>query len=291
MKVTTTSIKRKVRKALDEGGASLLLRRALILAWTQGVDPLRAKMTMSPPEIRDALIVARSRVLGAPVVHMIGDSHTVMLTGVWPFVVHYIAPLTAYNLASPTSSTQSRIRLLEALRSADPRRDIILLTAGGTDCRLHINDHHLRSSGERSLEELAHETVVRYGAAIDLVRERGFRVATVSVVGAAHADVYGYDHSGTIGVRGRIAQLFNAELEAWCRAHGVDYVDLFSHVADEHGILRDSVASDGLHLGRQALPWYGPWLRKRVYARWTAPAPHPRLLSAQGISDWLSSRA
>jgi lysophospholipase L1-like esterase len=291
VKATTTHIKRKVLKALDEGGPSLVLRRAVILARTQGVDPLRARVTMSPAEIRDALIVARSRLVGAPVVHAIGDSHTVMLTGVWPFVVHYIAPLTAYNLASPTSSTQSRTRLLEALRSADPRRDIILLTTGGTDCRLHINDQHVRSSGRRSLEELAHETVVRYGTAIDLVRARGFRVAVHSVVGAAHAEEYRYDHSGAIGVRGRIAQLFNAELEAWCRAHGVDYVDLFSHVADEHGILLRPMASDGLHLGRQALPWYGPWLRERVYGRWTAPAPHPRFLSAQGISDWLSSRA
>ncbi len=289
---TLTHIQRKVRKALDEGGSPLVLRRAFVLAWTQGVDPLRAKVTMNPAEIRDALIVARSRLVGAPVVHAIGDSHTVMLTGVWPFIVHNIAPLTAYNLASPTSSTQSRTRLLEALRSADPRRDIILLTAGGTDCRLHINDQHLRSSGRRSLEELAHETVVRYGTAIDLVRERGFRVAAQSVVGAAHTEEYGwFDHSGDIGVRGHIAQLFNKELEAWCHEHGVDYVDLFSHVADEQGILRRPMASDGLHLGRQALPWYGPWLRERVCARWAAPAPHPRLLSAQGISDWLSSRA
>ena len=168
---------------------------------------------MSPAEIRDALIVARSRVVGAPVVHAIGDSHTVMLTGVWPFVAHYIAPVTAYNLASLTSSTQSRTRLLEALRHADPRRDIVLLIAGGTDCRLHIHDQHVRSSGRRSLEELAHETVVRYGRAIDLVRARGFRVAAHSLVGAAHAEEHGYDHSGDIRVRGRITQLFSAELQ------------------------------------------------------------------------------
>lgn len=288
---TLTHIKRKVRKALEEGGPSLVLRRAVILARTQGVGPLRARVPADPAEIRDALIVARSRLLGAPVVHAIGDSHTVMLAGVWPFIVHNIAPLTAYNLASPTSSTQSRTRLLEALRSADPHRDIILLAAGGTDCRLHINDQHLRSSGQRSLEDLAHETVVRYGRAIDLVKARGFRVAVHSMVGAAHTDVYRCDHSGTIGVRGRIAQLVTAELEVWCRTHGVDYVDLFTHVADERGILRRSLASDGLHLGRQALPWYGPWLRARVYAHWTPPASHPRPLSAQGISDWLASQA
>ncbi len=288
---TITHVKRKVRKALDEGGPPLLLRRVVVLAWTKGVHPIREKVAMSPPEIRDALIVARSRVVGAPVVHAIGDSHTVMLTGVWPFIVHDIGPLTAYNLASPTSSTLSRTRLLEALRHADPRRDIVLLIAGGTDCRLHVHDQHVRSSGRRSLEELTRETMVRYGRAIDLVRGRGYRVAAHSVVGAAHAEEHGYDHSGDIRVRGRIAQLFNAELEAWCREHAVDYVDLFSHVADERGILQRSMASDGLHLGRQALPWYGSWLRGRVYARWTAPDPHPQPLSAQGISDWLTSRA
>lgn len=276
-------IKRKVRKALDEGGPSLVLRRAFVLAWTRATSPIRATdlriRSVTAPHataVREALIVARSRRRGVPVVHAIGDSQSGVLVGVWPFVVHNIAPMTAYNLASPTSSTRSRRRLLGALRQADPHRDIVLLIAGGTDCRLHIYDHHLRSSGERPLEELARDTVVRYGEAIDMMKDRGFRVAVQSVVGAAHTDGHDFAHCGDIVTRGRIARVFNAELERWCRERSVDYVDLFSQVADDRGVLHPWMASDGLHLGRQALNVYGPWLRQAVYSEWAAPDPSPR---------------
>jgi len=250
-------IKHKVRRALAKGGPRLVARGAV--QWW---------VTL----IRDALIVARSRLLGVPVVHAIGDSHAYALAGVWPFFAHHLGPVTAYNLASRSSTTQSRTRLLHALRLANARRDIVLLIAGEVDCRLHIYDQHIRSSGELSLEEAAQRTVVRYGQAIQMVKDRGYRVAVQSVVGGAHqGNVYGYPHYAEIGVRGRIVRLFNAELEAWCREHDVDYVDVFSHVTDDRGVLCPSMTSDSVHLNRDALTWYGPWLREAVYAGWVAP--------------------
>lgn len=223
-------------------------------------------------KVRDAFFVVRSRLLSVPVVHAIGDSQTGVLVGVWPFVVHHIGPVTAYNLGSSTSSSQSCTRLLDAIDLADPHRDIVLLIAGGVDCRIHIYDQHMRSSGELTLQELARRTVVHYGEAIEMVKVRGFQVAVQSAAGAVHQNnFYGYAHYADIITRGHIAKLFNAELEIWCRKHDVYYVDLFSYITDDRGVLNKSVVSDGVHLNRKILHLYGPWIRKVVYSRWVAP--------------------
>lgn len=101
-------------------------------------------------------------------------------------------------------------------------------------------------------------------------------VAVQSAVGGVYEkNIYGYAHCADIVVRGHIAQLFNSELEAWCRKNDFDYVDLFSHVTDDRGVLYRSMASDGVHLDRHAaLPWYGAWLRAAVHARWVVPRPY-----------------
>ena len=270
-----TDIERAVRKALAECSLSLVARCAVTWVWARAAAPILRVAEHNKPRARDNLVIARSRLLRVPVVHAIGDSHANVLSGVWPFVVHHIGPVTAYNLASPSSTTQGRARLLDALRLADPHKDIVLLIAGEIDCRIHIYDRHVRSSHALSLEELARRTVMRYCVTIQMLRARGYRVAVQSAVGGVHeANIYGYPHFGDVVVRGHIAQLFNSDLEAWCRENEVDYVDLFSHVTDDRGVLNRSMASDGVHLNRQAaLPLYGPWLREAVHARWVAPRP------------------
>ena len=298
---------RKAKRAMAEGGPPLLVDRAIALVRTEVTrvasphasrvrrsrrivaadiaprltrhicDTSRAAFTdivgRLRPRARDRLIVTRSRLLHVPVVHAIGDSQTGVLHGTWPFVVHHIGPVTAYNLASPHSSTNSRAALCAALRRVDRSRDIVLLVAGGVDCRIHIHNQHMRSHCSLSLEELVRRTIERYGEAIELVRTRGYRVSVQSVAGGVYQDnIYGYEHYADIVERGRIAQLFNRELRSWCSLNGVGYVDLFSQVADERGVVLTSMVSDGVHLNRTALPCYSEWLRANVFSRWAPPA-------------------
>lgn len=248
----------RVQSALRQGGVHLLTVRIV----RRAVCAVERFITTARIGLERWAFVVASRIRGIPSVRVIGDSHTQLLKGVFPFVVEHIGPATAHNLISPSSSTKSWENLERALRKADPSRDVVLLVFGEIDCRIHVFLQHVRSRRERTTETIVRDTIDRYGQAIERIESLGYRVTVQSVVGAAHQDnIYDYPHYADLRTRGRIASEFNSVLKQWCLEHGIDYLDVFSAVADNDGILLASMTTDGTHLDERALPLYRDWFQ------------------------------
>lgn len=207
--------------------------------------------------IREWSVISTCRLLRRPVIYVVGDSHTQLLHGVWPFIVRHIGPATAFNLMSPFSSTDSWAKVEHALSPVNAKRDIALLVFGEIDCRIHAYRQYVRSAGSRTMEEIVTTTIERYGEAIRRLRKKGYSIVVQNVVGAAHQDnIYGYSEYADIVTRGHIARLFNRQLAAWCAINGISCLDVHSKVTDKDGVLVQSMTMDGTHLDQRALPVY-----------------------------------
>ena len=186
-------------------------------------------------------------------VHAVGDSHTLHMGGL--FHVFHIQDAqgqgaTAHNLIEERSSTDSKRKLAAYLDTLDPERDIILMSFGEVDCRLHIRD----DAGVKA-------TVERYTQAIENVRARGFRVIVHGVIGAVPQDnTWRQADYPDAATRGHIVLAFNAALSTWCEENGVGFLDL--GVADGDGVLPDDFTDDTVHLNHRAFPLYQDWAAK-----------------------------
>lgn len=186
-------------------------------------------------------------------VHAVGDSHVLHMGGLF-HVFHIQDALgqgaTAHNLIEERSTTDSKRKLHAYLDTLDPARDILLMSFGEVDCRLHIRDN-----------EGVAATVERYTQAIKGVRGRGFRVIVHGVIGAVPQDntwrQADYPDSVT---RGRIVRSFNAALCQWCEENGVEFLNLGLY--NEDGVLFDDFTDDTVHLNHRAFPLYQDWAAK-----------------------------
>lgn len=181
-----------------------------------------------------------------PSVHAIGDSHVLHMGGL--FRVHHICDekgqgATAHNLLAECSTTNSKQKVAAILADLDPSSDILLLSFGEVDCRLHLRDEGMVAS-----------TVARYTAAIEAIVARGFRVIVHAVIGAVPQDAPGRLSQLS---RGTHVLSFNSRLRVWCDSHGVGFLDLPTHDAD--GLLYADLCDDGVHLNDKALPLYEEW--------------------------------
>ena len=100
---TKRSTPDKLADAWQQGG----IARVLIVGWRWITDPLRRWLHDTYISRHNTLIVARARLAGRPVVHTIGDSHSIPLGGVYPFRVTWLGGATAHNLDKSGSTTGS----------------------------------------------------------------------------------------------------------------------------------------------------------------------------------------
>ncbi|NTU70242.1 MAG: hypothetical protein HGB10_00220 [Coriobacteriia bacterium] len=215
------------------------------------------------------LAVARAR--GSAAIHVIGDSHVQLLGGVRPFVVTHIGPATAYNLREPHSSTGSHGRLRRALRSVNRRTDVVILSFGEIDCRIHVYRAHMKSGGVSSMESIIETTVARYAEVVQALAVEGYRIVVHTVPGAARQDnYYGYDYYADAVTRAWIADRFNEQLRGMAARVGVELLDLYG-VTSTDGVIREDMTTDGTHLDARSLPLYAAW----VESVQSAPRPSP----------------
>jgi len=254
------SISEKVRRALRQGG----WKRVVTMAWTKLLSPLER----TEPGYWNPFIVAAARVARRPVVHAVGDSHSKVLIGVYPFRVTWMGAPTAYNLGKEGSSTRSREQLTEALTHVKKPKDVVLLVLGEVDSRIHIYNQYMRSGGTQPFEELIAKTIESYGAVLTSLRDDGYRVVVHSVPATPYQDnIYDMEHYADDETRARIVAEFNRQLQAWCAEHSIEYLDMYSLVSDERGFIRRELTTDGTHLDRSALPIYRDWVRRTVSPR------------------------
>ena len=255
------SLSEKVRAALRAGGPG----RVVSMACDRALHPFRLWRDHTWLARRNRAIVRKSRLSGQPVVHVVGDSHTEVFHGVWPFRAVWIGPATAYNLDKEHSTTRSREKLAAALARVDKKRDVVLLVFGEIDSRIHIFNQYVKRGRTESMEELIDATIERYGAVVLRLKAEGYRVVVHSVPATPYQDnIYEVANYADEETRSAIVREFNARLSAWCSANAVEYLDMYSVVSDERGFIRKDMTTDGTHLNQAAMPLYQEWLRTKV---------------------------
>ena len=200
--------------------------------------------------IESSAIIAR--ILHRRLIHVIGDSHTLVFVGSPFFAVHYIGPATAFNLNRSGSTSRARERLFEILNRIDKERDAVMPVFGEIDCRIHIFYQHRKSNGSFSVSELIDRTVSSYGSVLEEVRALGVQLYVYGVPPAGKQEnVCNYPYYAPPEVRSEISRQFNHCMRTYCEEHGYIYIDIYSRVSDERGFVRSGYAADDVHLNKK----------------------------------------
>jgi lysophospholipase L1-like esterase len=156
-----------------------------------------------------------------------GDS----ITEAWPLEDAFPGkPYVNRGISSQTTS-QLLLRLHEDVIDLGARAVVIL--AGTNDLA--------GNTGPISLEEIEEN----YQAMAELARAHGVRVIFSSIL-PVHNYTPGSELNFELRSPEKIVAL-NRWLERYCRANGSVYLDYFSAMVDEHGLMRRELADQGLH--------------------------------------------
>ena len=195
-----------------------------------------------------------SRIMKKTLIHVIGDSHAKVFQGNWPFIAHHIGAATAYNLVKRHSATNSNAKLLRILQRIK-RTDLVILVFGEIDCRIHIYYQFRKNGEKRSINQIIDNTISYYGKTINEIRERGLRPCICSVSPAtAIGNEYNVPFYATTVMRSRITRKFNIKLQVFCEKNNYPYIDIYSKVSDENGLMLQEYAADEIHLNSRVIP-------------------------------------
>jgi len=233
-----------------------------IILWA--ISPVKNGLANFGVFLVDAFTVLYARALGKPLVHVVGDSHVVPFRGSMPFLAHHFGATTAYNLPKKNSSTKSNEQLFKVINKLG-KRDIVMLSFGEIDCRIHIYYQHKKSNEKYSVSDLIDRTISNYGEVMAQLKERGVNFCVYCVSPAAKVgNEYKYPFYGTPEVRSQINRTFNEKLKAFCQKNGYRFIGIYDKVADENGFMLKEYAGDEIHLNRKAVRLVRAELREKI---------------------------
>lgn len=222
-----------------------------------------------------------SKIFNTPLVHVIGDSHSWAFKRQRSFIIHNIGPATAYNLVNKNSTVQSNKKLFQVIDRIDRKKDIVIMVFGEIDCRVHFYNQHMKSGGKVSIDELMDRTIANYGEVLGQLNSMGVRFIVYGVLPASKQifrfppyaterikdELFSefksnYPFLAPPEVRSQINYRFNQKLKALCEARGYRYIDIYSVVADEQGLIRDEFAADEIHVNGKIMPYVKGVLQK-----------------------------
>jgi hypothetical protein len=255
------------------------IRTAIEVARGRGVAYLLTYKLTSDGEyflrqINHAYSYLRSKALGTPLIHVIGDSHSWSFKRNRSFIVHNIGPATAYNLVNENSTVQSNRKLFEIIRGIDVKKDYVILVFGEIDCRVHFYNQHMKSGGKVSIDELMDRTIANYGEVLARLQSMDVKFMVYGVLPASK-QIFRFPPYATENiknelfsefqnnypflappeVRSTINRRFNQKLKAFCETQGYRYIDIYRVVADEKGLIKDEFAADEIHVNGKIMPY------------------------------------
>ncbi len=233
-----------------------------IILWA--ISPIRNGFSSLGASLVDAYTVLYVRLLNKPLIHVIGDSHVVPFRGSMPFLAHHLGAATAYNLIKKNSTTKSSEKLFKVIEKLG-KKDIVMLSFGEIDCRIHIYYQHKKGNEADSISELIDRTIANYGEVMAQLKQRGVNFCVYCVSPATNVDnEYKYPFYGTAEVRSRINRMFNEKLGAFCQSKGYKFVDIYDRVADKDGLMLKEYAGDDIHLNKKAVGLVRSELRDKM---------------------------
>ncbi len=196
------------------------------------------------------------RRMGLPIIHVIGDSHVRAFQNHSPFKCHWIGPTTAHGLANPQSKTGSKEKLMKELGEIDMVRDLVLLSFGEIDARIHVYNNFMKDPEHRTLESVIDESIERYEKTVEEINARGIRTVILGIPPASgEVNIYKYPFYGTPEERATINRLFNQRLMERCRKTGQPAIDILSYISDSAGHIKEEFQLDDVHLNDSIVPY------------------------------------
>src|SRR3989344_628938 len=159
-----------------------------------------------------------SRIYNIPLIHVIGDSHSTVFYNKKQFIVRFLGAATMHNLNKKDSSTKSNEKLFQVLRKLNTKRDIVMLSFGEIDCRIHISHQY-----EKQQKELT---------------QMGIKLCVYGIPAAR--EIKHLDKSlfcGTDKMRSYIYGEFNDRLKKFCENNKYPYINIYPKVSDKNGFL------------------------------------------------------
>jgi hypothetical protein len=195
------------------------------------------------------ILLIYTNILKRPTFHIIGDSHTNVFWGHIPFIVHHIGPATAYNLCKEESSTQSKDKINEILNYIH-LYDSIILVFGEIDCRIHIYYQYMRNQNSITINQIIDNTISNYSRLINEIKKKNKNIYIYNVPPPSPdiSNHYNYPSYGTPEIRAKITEEFNSKLISMCSSMDLIFIDIYSQIADEKGLLRQKYSIDDIHL-------------------------------------------
>jgi lysophospholipase L1-like esterase len=234
-----------------------------IILWA--ISPIRNGLTNFRVFFVDTFTVLYARALKEPLIHVVGDSHVVPFRGSMPFLAHHLGAATAYNLNRKNNTTRSNEQLFKVIDKLG-KKDIVMLSFGEIDCRIHIYYQHKKSGGKYSVEELIDRTIANYGEVMAQLKEREINFCIYCVSPATKVDnEYKYPFYGTPEIRSQINRTFNEKLRSFCQKNGYAFIDVYDSVSDKDGLMLKEYASDDIHLNKKAVRLVREELRVKLH--------------------------
>ena len=203
------------------------------------------------------------------VIHCLGDSHTSFFSGsnniqpLWPkesddgiplFKTCRIDASLAYNLCKTDTSTHGREKLFSILAHID-KNDIILLSFGEVDCRVHLVKQALLQ--DKSIEEIVKECTERYFSVIREITNLGYTVIIWGAIPTSTSETpisQDYPSFGTCLERNRATKLFNEYLGELAQNNNVPMLSFFHELTETNGLTKRSFLMDKTHLSQKIMP-------------------------------------
>lgn len=177
-----------------------------------------------------------------------------MFKGYKPFIIHHLGAATAFNLIKKDSNTESNKQLFQIIRRIS-KKDIVLLTFGEIDCRIHTYYQFKKNNEKYSLDEIIDKTVSNYGAISHQIREKGIKLCICSVSPTTTVgNEYNVPFYASPEIRSHITRKFNEKLQEFCTIHQYPYINIYPKVSDENGIMLKEYAGDQIHLNNKVIP-------------------------------------
>jgi lysophospholipase L1-like esterase len=184
-----------------------------------------------------------------------GDS----ITDLWPLAAAFPGKPYVNRGISGQTTSQLLLRLHHDVLDLGARAVVIL--AGTNDIA--------GNTGPISLAEIEEN----FEAMAELARAHGVRVIFSSIL-PVHNYTPGSEENFELRPPEKIVAL-NRWLEGHARAHGLVYLDYFSAMVDEHGLMRRELADKGLHPNAAGYAVMAPLAERAIAQALAGPAPRP----------------